>query len=501
MRIRSALIPVVLLGGVALVGVAGRAQQKPATPTKVLPEAVPPGAIPAPQACIHPPHDRLCPDLPHDITETFQAGYSQLGAAQQRPFDNFSWQMFVALNWPADGQGAPIKGAFADHPRAPRVWEFYPNPFALLPRELPDENKAPVELLAQAEREKPAHVFTLFATRSNPKDLSPGGILQAGSNKPLIDRNLNFALYDVRVNGVEEGFIRANALQTVAGQQAYLQNKGNSVQWPLGSYDDDATMTGGKVGSIELKTSWRILDPEKDRGAESRYYTVDGQIYIDAAHSQNGLPMTIRARLGLVGFHILQRTTGPKSFDQDWIWSTFEHVDNSPTATNARPPTDISLPLPASGVAPATVDRPYSFFNPAYTGATNVPPPLPKGETVYKWAPKPPYAAAYATDGYGTQVVRCWKIYTETDEVNAYFRGLVKGTVWENYELVGTQWQGGVENPQLENGNIPRYLSNTTMETYVQLQSFGSCLDCHKFAPTAVQGLSGNFSHLLFRAR
>ena len=90
-------------------------------------------------------------------------------------------------------------------------------------------------MLAQAEGEKPAHLFTLFATRSNPKDLSPGGILEAGSNKPLIDRNLNFALYDVRVNDVEEGFIRANALQTVAGQQAYLQNQGKLVQWPLGA--------------------------------------------------------------------------------------------------------------------------------------------------------------------------------------------------------------------------------------------------------------------------
>ena len=232
---------------------------------------------------------------------------------------------------------------------------------------------------------------------------------------------------------------------------------------------------------------------------------MDGRIYVDKEHSQNGQPMTIRARLGLVGFHIVQRTTGPKSFDQDWIWSTFEHVDNAPTATNARPPTDNSLPLPASGIAPATVDRPYSFFNPAYTGATNVPPALPNGQTVYQWAPQPPYAAAYANDGkYGTQVVRCWKIYTETDEVNAYFRGLVKGTVWENYELIGSQWQGGVENPQArERQPIPRYLSNTTMETYVQvLQSFGSVPRLPQLrARRPSRAWSGNFSHLLFRAK
>jgi len=54
--------------------------------------------VPPPQACVHEPHDKLCPDIPHDILEQFGAGYSQLAPAQQRPFDNFSWQSFVALN-------------------------------------------------------------------------------------------------------------------------------------------------------------------------------------------------------------------------------------------------------------------------------------------------------------------------------------------------------------------------------------------------------------------
>jgi hypothetical protein len=457
-----------------------------------------PAAVPPPQACVHAPHDRLCPTLPHDITETFQAGYSQLGAAQQRPFDNFAWQMFVALNWPADDRGRPREGPFHDHPDAPRVWEFYPSPFSILGRVLPDENNPPRELL-QAGAGGARHVFTMFATRSNPKDLKPGSILQAGSAKPLIDRHLNFVVYDVRVNPTEFDFIRKFDLNTQAGQEAYLKTQGASVAWPLGFYADPQAKTGGAVGAMELKTAWRILDPDKEPGAGQRYYAVDGVMIVDKEHSQTGQPLTIRAKFGLVGFHIIQRTTGPQGQPQDWIWATFEHVDNAPTAANAREPTDISLPLPTEGVAPDQVDRSYTFFDPAYKGQTNYLPDLPPNE-VYQWAAKPPYAAKYALDGkYGTQVVRCWKIYPPTAEVTQYFQRLLKGTVWENYELIGSQWQGGVENPTLENGNIPRYLANTTLETYVQLQSYGSCLACHSGSPTRVDGLSGNFSHLLMR--
>ena len=159
--------------------------------------------------------------------------------------------------------------------------------------------------------------------------------------------------------------------------------------------------------------------------------------------------------------------------------------------------------------APPTTSQKYSFFNPLYKGPTNVAPVVKKGEN-YLWEDKPPYAAKYANDNkYGTQVVRAWKIYPSTDEVNRYFRNLLKGSVWENYHLIGSQWMGGTEDPKTENGNIPRYLSNTTLETYIQFNSDqqkppqkteGSCLHCHNFAKTTA-GQSANFSFLLGRAK
>jgi hypothetical protein len=478
--------------GVGLVCVYAQVPPKnPDAPNKQLP---PTTAVPPPQACFHGPNDQLCPDLPHDITEKIGMGYSTLSAEKQRDFDNFAWQTFVALNWPADRTGAPLKKSITERPDAPRVWEFYPSPFALFSQGLPGENMA-VKPLAMANGKR--RVFSMLSTRTNLPDLSSDSILQAASDKPLIDRNLNFTLYDIAINQIEYDYIKNNGLNTIKGQQAFYDNH-NQVSFPLGFYQDDTTRTGGSAGAIEIKTAWRMLDPSQGDRLD-RYYTVDATIQVDAQHSQSGRPMTIEAKLGLVGFHVIQRTKQPSP--QDWIWSTFEHMDNAPLADNARDPTLIAPPIPTQGTPPASVTQAYSYFNPNYHGPTNVPPALGSGESVYKWAPRPPFASAYANPGgFGTQVVRCWQIFPATDLVNKYFQKLLKGSVWENYQLIGSQWMGGTENQPGANGNIPRYLSNTTLETYIQFSSFGSCLECHNSAATKVKGLGANFSFLLERA-
>ena len=73
----------------------------------------------------------LCPTLPTDLTDLPVAqGYtpttnvSDGDTAKQANFDYFGWQMFVALNWPADSDGNPT-GHIMDDPDAPRVWESY----------------------------------------------------------------------------------------------------------------------------------------------------------------------------------------------------------------------------------------------------------------------------------------------------------------------------------------------------------------------------------------
>lgn len=456
--------------------------------------------LPTPDLCVAEPHDQLCSQIPHDVTEILGLGYSSLGAKTQRPFDVFSWQSFVALNWPADSNGEPSSSPIGSDPSAPRVWQFYPTAddvFGLQP-----EGLAAV-CPAGAGEGRP--VFRLKA-KTDHEDLSGTDILET-TGYPLIDRDLNFVLFDVRVNPTEAEYIRSNGLNTKSGQKAF-QQAGKTVSFPRGHYDDREGQTGGAVGAIEIKSSWRILDTTGDGAGEEagRFFTTPALVFVAGEDSVSGEPFCFEATLGLVGFHVIQRTMGPYSqsmtgdglqpFPQDWMWSTFEHVDNAPLATNAKAPTTLE-PGPKVCEPPADAGDGYSFFNPACDVGTcppNDPPQKIDGEDTYKWNTEPPYAARYATDGqYGTQVVRCRSVYEETADLNRYFQQALDGTVWAHYRLINTQWMGGKESPG-ENGNIPRFLANTTIETYNQADS--SCLDCHKFARTTA-GQDANFSFLL----
>lgn len=444
----------------------------------------------APQICAQAPNGNLCSFIPHDITEPLNAGYSQLGAVEQRPFDEFSWQSFVALNWPATADGTPIDSRFSSNPDAPRVWQSYATSFEVFDITTADgKTKLPAACVAVG---KNLPIVQLVAKNDHIKP-EPGSFLEA-TGQPLVDRNGNFVLYDIRVNPVEEAYLESTGLNTLGGQVEYKAS-GQDVSFPLGFYTDVVAKTGGSVGAMEIKTAWRILDATKGDDP-SRFFVQPSLVFVPAGNTESGEDLCFEAELGLVGMHIIQRTTGPVNFDQDWMWSTFEHVDNAPVATNAADRTST-----AEGPTDCTPPRgagEYSFFNPRCTQADcapNTAPTLGTGEVNYLWASDPPYARRYLTSGgYGTQVVDCWETFPETAELNRVFQAKLAGTVFANYRLVNTQWQGGIEDPVTENGNIPRYLSNTTLETYIQNDA--SCLDCHRQATTAV-GQDANFSFLL----
>ena len=73
--------------------------------------------------------DSLCSYIPRTLKlgpPVFQAGYqATLDSAHQPPFDMFSWQSFVALNWPAGPGGQALPGPIGKDPQAQRVWESY----------------------------------------------------------------------------------------------------------------------------------------------------------------------------------------------------------------------------------------------------------------------------------------------------------------------------------------------------------------------------------------
>jgi hypothetical protein len=450
----------------------------------------PPGAgepTPAPvELCAQAPNDRLCSFLPQDVIVALPNAYQGITPQLQRPFDQFSWQMFVALNWPADASGNPLPVSIGDEPDAPRVWLSYATPFEVFGGQPDGRNPAPPECESVGSPDDP--ILQGFAKSGDRPEIAQ--FLEA-TGQPLIDRNLNFTIYDIRMNPIEVAYIEDNGLQTAAGQMAFAA-AGNTVSFPLGFYTDPGDAQGGSPGAIEIKAAWRILD-RASGDDPSDYYSLTARVFVPADESASGEAFCFPADLGLVGFHVIQRTMDPQDggAKQSWNWATFEHVDNAPQATNAADPSGDD-PGPTVCEPPATDTQRWSYFQSACAGcATN--------GASYLWASEPPYAAAYAVQGrFGTQVVRCWQIYPETEGVNAAFQQALAGTVWANYRLVNTQWQSSLDAPPFNDLSIPRFLGNAVQETYIQ--STADCLGCHTSATTKA-GQDANFSFLLSYAQ
>ncbi len=171
---------------------------------------------------------------------------------------------------------------------------------------------------------------------------------------------------------------------------------------------------------------------------------------------------------GLVGLHIVTRTVSAPQ----WIWATFEHVDNAPDVGETK-------------LAPH-----YNFNDPTA--------PQPAAGFGYQ-PPLGQQPVANPTPTQITQVLNNTNINSPwTACLNATMQAELKGTVWANYRLVTTQWP----TPGSPNGQpfIPANLTNSTMETYTQ--KFGSCMGCHTAAQTSGtmsngQTTGANFSYLL----
>lgn len=417
--------------------------------------------------------DTLCWDLPHEIDNSMlprTAYKSVLSTKFQSPFDLFSWQSFVALNWPANANGTTdTTSSILTNSSALRVWEYYP---------LADTVFKPaggmLKLVLKPGDLKAAK--QLYQSTAFADDFTITNQFFEADGSTLIDRNLNYVLYEERINSDEWNFINENGLRTQAGQMAYVNTVG-SLQLPAGSYTGTYGMSGGPVGAIEIKASWRILDSTKGDDFD-RYYHQTAQVTIGSQYTWSGKQLQFVATVGLVGFHIIHKTA---AFSRE-IWSTFEHIDNVPDDL-------LEAHDPLHG---------YSFYQPVcYSCPINQKPGVVSGKEAM-WNDTPPYALSYATTGkneagrdtglFGTQVLRLFPVFVTTDSINKLYQAKLAGTVWANYKLIGTQWfKPSTDGPHApEPPNAPARLANTTLETYDQ--SFASCTTCHGFAYIAGAG-------------
>jgi hypothetical protein len=401
---------------------------------------------------------QLCPEIPHEVDVKLPAGYSGLIPADQVRFDDFSWQSFVALNWPAGPDGRPLGTDFRASPGAPRVWEGYPDAITVF------RGGEPIPCNASGGK-------MLVQMAKNGQVVDPDGSFDEAVGGPLIDRDLNFAVYEKKMNPDEAEFVVDNGYNTVEGQA-----KADSIRFPVGFYTDSAH-TQGPVGSIEIKAAWRVVQPADS----ARFYTRAAVLYVPAKHSATGQPLCLNATVGLVGMHILHKTRNFPS----WIWSTFEHVDNAPQC------------LPGQGGACGDSTT-FSFYNAACTSCRLNAPASSGSDSTFLWEPDPPYARRYAVNRrYGSQITRTQAVYSFTDSTSRAWQQRVQGTVWANYRLIGSQWQ--VRHLDVPGGgtrNVPDTLRNTTLESFIPDTS--SCLGCHgAFASSAAKDGGGDFSFLL----
>ncbi|HEX8694565.1 MAG TPA: hypothetical protein VF746_19230 [Longimicrobium sp.] len=427
--------------------------------------------------CALPGVNRLCSFVPHDVIVRILAGYTGFNARDQRHFDTFSWQSFVALNWPASADGAPLP-SFTDSTGAPRVWETYLDAAEVYGSGRP----TPCNV-------GPGQKF-LGQMAKNGDVVDPDGDFDEAVGGPLADVNVNFALYEKKLNPADVEYLRTHRLNTPEGQYA-ADTAGKALSFTAGYYQNADSAAGGQVGAIEVKAAWRVLQPE--RGDDTtRFYTRRAVVYVPARNSATGRDMCLNVQVGLVGLHIVHKT---RSFFGDWIWTTFEHEDNAPTCPDSAAPG-----------AQCGADRPrWSFYNAACTGcAVNDSLHLAATrDTTFLWDSVPPYAGRYAVQGrFGNQITRTEPIVPMTDSVNTLWVGRMGATVWRHYRLIGTQWMSGDPRSKLE--PVPLVLRNTALESYIPQGS--SCLGCHQYAytlPDTVRkdSVFADFSFLLRMAK
>lgn len=371
-------------------------------------------------------------------------------------FHDFSWRVFVALNWPAaaTSRGEPDRNRPFGSSADALVWETWksdndtflldgadPGPWERQANRHPendvnffqfrskDDSKRANELAAHPDRIK---VF--MAPRDNPmtsthiRHYNQGSFGDAVGS--IVDQDSRYVRYEIRYNKIAYEHIRKKKLYR------HENFPDTQVVFP--------------EGSVIVKAAWRIL--EDSPNPEFPFYArpailvaPDGQAHVET--------------VGLVGLHIISKTASRP----EWIWSSFEHIGN------------------LSGRAP-------SFVTPGSTGPFNV------LEDVVDELHRPKDSPMI------TQIKRLKPLHPCTIEANEGYHKLLGNTVWKNYQLVLTQWPTdpakskeefitrlGKRYPTSAGTPFPSdrddsSIANVVLETTGSFQTRVSCMNCHVVA-------------------
>jgi hypothetical protein len=375
--------------------------------------------------------------------------------------------MFLALNWPTNDQGQSAP-RIEDAGFGPPHWSLWHNSSAIFqdkgavpeacarsPQQrqfvLTRNLAAPVSaglpaFRAAGEASVASRTTRFLGVISAVGELNAanlGGDIKQAFSGPLIDQNGNFVFYEIMIDPNEVSYLCDNKLYNINGQVAF-SGSGGKVDMPTGHPQQNWS------GSFELKLAWKVIAGKDD---PSRFFTQQAEI-ID--QGDDGKPVKKTVQVGLVGMHIGHKSeTSPQ-----WIWATFEQVDN----------------LEVDQVAHRDL-RP-SFSDPGCPLCTVNVQPQPDPRT--RLYPRTPVQAS-----------RTIPIPADKAALNREAQAVLAklGSVWQYYQLIDTQWPTVPSSkPSAWNSGLsqavsnkpggqptPVFLTNITMETYFQSGSQPAC--------------------------
>lgn len=393
--------------------------------------------------------------------------------AIQGDFDIYSWNTFIALNWPPgpDGNGDPNKtiGQNGDNDT---VWEHYRDVADIfLPGGARPSYNGPVSVPSQCKASYKPGMRVLSQVGKTPTVLTD--FSQPFNTGPLIDQNGNYTRYEILVNKPMFDYILQNTLYSKAGQKVFS----GAVKFPCG-------VLNGPEGAIMVKSAWKVISAAD----KNRFHTQTVLVYTPASQNPKYPASCSTKLMGLTGLHIGHKTNSASQ----WLWSTFEHVDNAPTEED---------------VASKKFKAKYNYYNPKCSAAKCPPnqvPPRP-------WNPT-------KVSAFRSQVVRMNMFkgnefaFTSAAARNAdalkLLLGVSNNSVWKNYELISTMWPTNTGQCQATPGDplgtpAPNFLANTTLETYIQgmvPNVSSNCIECHNNA-TMTTPVPSDFTYILQRAQ
>jgi hypothetical protein len=479
----------------------------------------------------------ISPDIPVDVDPELQKelkakddNFYELNQA----FNKHSWSSFVAIFWPRDKDGKAMP-KFTDEGKA--TWLGWKEAFQVYRKDggVPspwgsERTGGGLGLDPSVVGDQDARVFLTSETPTSGKSKNIADEEDQAFAGELFDQNGNTVVYEVLMNKAEYDYLVANKLYNINGQIDFT-SKNQIANFPQGDFKTHV------VGATEIKFAWKVLE---DTDHKERYYQSKGYV-VDPVTKK-----LVKKDLGMIGFHISQKTPTGKQ----WVWSTFEHIDNLDQNTiekdGKQTPIHPSLTDPNCEICPVNINVVDTLGKPT-TKTYN--------ESFHSnyWLVHENKTKYYANSKvFKTQSKRMVDIPVRVQELNKQMQAFFKsqGSVFQYYQLIDTQYPTdqdvppgnhtsagyklpeSVTNKAGGNPNIT-LLTNITMETFFQNSNelasnlmetdsvtgkspstdifiFGteSCIGCHSSAGiyngidangnfTTRAQLSGDFSWLL----